>query len=112
MWDAHWVTGELYVMICSVPEEVQTFSRPQVALWQKQREETQQNSTEPNTICTQLDLQGEVLELNVASALEMLPQSEHCEQVNIVLKMWLQMYKFDNCCGNNEGKLINWMKYL
>lgn len=87
MWDAHWVTGELYVMIRSVPEEVQTFSGPQVALWQKQLEETRQITTEPNAICTQLDLRREVLELCVAAALELLPRSEHCTPVNIALKM-------------------------
>lgn len=38
MRDAHWVSFQLYVMTCSVPEEVQTFGGPQVAPWQLQQQ--------------------------------------------------------------------------
>lgn len=35
MCDVQWVISNPYVMICSVPEEVQPFDGPQVALWQQ-----------------------------------------------------------------------------
>lgn len=49
MRDAHRVTSELYVMICSVPEEVQTCGGPQLAPWQQQL----QGSTEDYHIASQ-----------------------------------------------------------